>query len=446
MSHRFAISLNPTNTDILFNAAQVLTSLAEAGLEASPQAGGKQDAKPLLEEAVEILTQCLESQQQQYSQMQAEIAQIQASGEYKEAWEGERQQPTEVQEQDMETDSGSSETPGDWATVEEPLTPESILETCTAQLSTLTTLLGLYNPAIDLSSIEKKAQDGMDTATNIIPTLIDLIDKSPAPKVVDEPKAGPTLSIGSMSAAEEATTTPKDDAILASATFQASIAEVQYRSGRTTSTEYAEAVERIFSSLVQSAGQSASPDLASSNVYSAYADALMDLASALADGTQYSASAPTFSTDIDIQWTALTQTQNLLTKLSAAPYTSILSASRLADVFIARGDTDLFRFRISLFESAKPAWAKSGPTLVSNAGVFYRGGRSYAEKAGSLAVRNTADAKAVVAEILKAVASGSAMTKGTWKGRSADVAKVLEQMVEEGIVGRENAEGVLSWT
>jgi hypothetical protein len=171
----------------------------------------------------------------------------------------------------------------------------------------------------------------------------------------------------------------------------------------------------------------------------------MDLASALADGTQYIPSAPTFSTDIDIQWTALTQTQNLLTKLSAAPYTSILSASRLADVFIARGDTDLFRFRISLVENAKPAWAKSGSTLVSNAGVFYRGGRSYAEKAGATGVRNTADAKAVVAEILKTVASGSEMSRETWKGRSADVPKVLDQMVEEGIVGRENADGLLNW-
>ncbi|KAI4637818.1 hypothetical protein J4E83_000636 [Alternaria metachromatica] len=441
MSHRYAISLNPTNTDILFNAAQVLTSLAEAGLEGSSPAAGKQDARPLLEEAFDILTKCLESQQQEYSQMQAEIAKIEASGEYKEAWEGERQQPAETQEQDIETESGASETLGDWATVEEPLTPTSILETCTAQLSTLTTLLGLYNPATDLSSIEKKAQYGIDTATNKIPTLIDLIEKSPAPKPDDEPKAGPTLSI---SAPEEATTTPKDDAILAAANFQASVAEMQYRSGRTTSTEYAGTVEQIFSSLVQTATQSASPDLAAINVQSAYADALMDLASALADGAQYTPLEPTFSTDVEIQWTALTQTQNLLTKLSGAPYTSILSPSRLADVFIARGDTELFRFRISLFEGAKPAWAKSGPTLVSNAGVFYRGGRSYAEKAGAAGVRSTADAKAVVAEILKAVASGSEMTKDTWKGRTADVPRVLEQMVEEGIIGRENAEGLLT--
>jgi 3-hydroxyacyl-CoA dehydrogenase len=60
-------------------------------------------------------------------------------------------------------------------------------------------------------------------------------------------------------------------------------------------------------------------------------------------------------------------------------------------------------------------------------------------------VRSTADAKAVVAEILKTVASGSEMSRETCKGRSADVPKVLDQMVEEGIVGRENADGLLNW-
>ena len=86
---------------------------------------------------------------------------------------------------------------------------------------------------------------------------------------------------------------------------------------------------------------------------------------------------------------------------------------------------------------------KSGPTLVANAGVFYRGARSYADRAGLAQVRGTADAKAIVAEILKEVASGSTEIKDTWKGRSADVAKVLEQMVEEGVVGGENVGGVL---
>ncbi|CAO2657296.1 Nn.00g034220.m01.CDS01 [Neocucurbitaria sp. VM-36] len=442
-SHRFAISLNPTNTDISFNAAQVLTSLAEALLEAGTQAGAKYEARPLLEEAVDIFTRCLEIQQQEYAQMQDEIAKAQASGEYQEAWEGERQQTADTQqEEDMDAASSSSDAPGDWATVEEPVTPETILETCTAQLGALTTLLGLYDPNTDISSIEKKAQDGLETASSRVPALIELVEKSTRPKNEPEQQSGPTLSIGSASAAE-VDTTPTEDAILAAANFQASIAEAMYRSGRSTSTTYAQAVEQTFSSLIGNARNGSAPSLASINTQSAYADALMDLASALADNAQYTTSTPAFSTDIEVQWTALAQAQTLLTQLSASPYTSFISPSRLADIFLARGDIDLFRFRISLMEAAKPAWTKSGAVLVANAGVFYRGARTYAEKAGATEVQRTADTKAVVAEILKEMASGSATAKEHWKGKSTAVVKILEQMVEEGIVERQTVESIL---
>ncbi|KAH7078292.1 hypothetical protein FB567DRAFT_132036 [Paraphoma chrysanthemicola] len=438
-SHRFAISLNPTNTDIQFNAAQVLTSLAEVLLESSTQGTAKVSARALLEEAVAIFTRCLEVQQREYEQIQAEIAKAQASGEYQEAWEGGVSLDNAQPDNTTDTESTSSEAPGDWATVEEPLTPETILETCTAQLGVLITLLGLYDPS-ELSNIEKKAQDGTDTATAKIPALITLIETHPSPKPREEPKSGPTLSIGA-SAVEEETTTPKDDALLAIANFQATIAEVAYRTGRSTSTQYAQAIEQIFTKAASTTDTS---DLAKANIQSSYADALIDLASALADGTQYTPSSPTFPTDVEIQWTALTQAQPLLTQLASAPYNTLLSASRLADIFMARGDTDLFRFRIALFDVAKPAWSKSKGVLVGNAGVFYRGARSYAERAGKGDLRGQADAKAVVAEVLKEVASGAQAKKEEWKGRSADVVKALEQMVEEGIVGREDAEGVVA--
>jgi hypothetical protein len=423
VSHRFAVSLNPSNTDVQFNAAQVLTSLAELLLQSGTQETTKVSARALLEEAVDIFTNCLESQQREYEQMQADIAKARASGEYQEAWEGGVSLNNDKAEEEAETASNSSEAPGDWATVEEPLTPEAILETCIAQLGALTTLLGLYDPS-DLSNIEKKAHDGLDTATAKIPALIDLIETTPSVKPKDEPKAGPTLSIGS-SAVEEVTTTPRDDAILATATFKTTIAELTYRSGRSASTEYAQTVEQIFSKISESSDGSASSELAVANIRSSYADALIDLASALADGTQYTASSPTFSTDVEIQWTALAQAQTLLTQLASAPYTSFLSASRLADIFLARGDVDLFRFRMSLFETAKPAWVKSKSVLVGNSGVFYRGAR-------------------IVAEVLKEVASGSQDTKPHWKGRGADVARVLEQLAAEGIMSRENVDGVLA--
>ncbi len=443
-SHRLAISLNPQNTDVLFNTAQVLTSLAERILESGTQANGKFEARPLLDEAVEIFTKCLESQQYEYTQMQNAIAEAQASTKKQEGWNIEGVQVTDNQvDMGMETESNTSDAPGEWATIEEPLTPESILETCTAQLNALTTLLGLYTPTTDLSSIEKKAQDGMETANVKIPALIELVEQAPPKPTISEPQAGPTLSIGSTTTAEEPETSPKDDTVLAVANFKASIAELKYRSGSSTFAHYAQTVEEVFSALIQSVSTPDPSTLAAVNAQSAYADALIDLASALADNIEYPFSSSTLASDIEVQWQALTQAQTILTKLSSAPHTSILSAARLASIFLARGDTDLFRFRIAVFENAKPAWKKSTVVLIANAGVFYRGARSYAEKAGSSELQHMADTKAVVAEILKEVASGSTMVNEAWKTRAVDMAKVLEQMVEEGVVGRENVEGVL---
>lgn len=444
-SHRHAISLNSTNTDILFNTAQVLTSLAEAALEDGTQEGARVPARALLEEAVDIFTGCLQKQQQEYEHMQAEIAKAQASGEYQQAWEGDQLQATDTETQgDAESASVSSEGPGDWATVEEPVTPATILETCTAQLGALVTLLGLYTPE-DLPSIEKKAQDGLMTATEIIPALIDIIDASPESDLEDEPEAGPTLSIGPTPAVEEDSTTPKEDALLAAANFQASIAEAMHRSGKSTSAQYAQQVEQTFETLTKELQGTRSPNLAYIISRSSYADALIDLASSIADSLQYTASSPTFVSDLEIQWTALSQAQKMLTEISSAPLSSMLSASRLADILLARGDTDLFRFRIAMTPGAKGAWANSKAVVVANAGVFYRGARGYAQNAGSMQTRNTADAKAIVAEILKEVASGSNTRKDNWQGRSVDVAAVLGQMVEEGIVAGENAQGVLDF-
>ena len=82
--------------------------------------------------------------------------------------------------------------------------------------------------------------------------------------------------------------------------------------------------------------------------------------------------------------------------------------------------------------------------LVGNAGVYYRGARSYAEKAGLKEVRRTADAKAGVAEALKEGLGGKQVDgeRRGWKDMGAKIGEVVRQMVDEGIVGRSEAEGL----
>lgn len=433
-SHRTAMALNVENTDVAFNTAQVLTSLAEAVLESETQQVARVPTRGLLEEAVELFTKCLASQQRAYEQMRIEIAKAQEeqADQEREIFQQEVPGDGKVGD-DMDMSSTASSAGGEWATVEEPLTPGTILETCTAQLGALTTLLGLYEPT-DLANIEPRTRLGLGTANEYIPTLINLLGDSPFQRIEEKP-SGPTLSIASPTTTEPLTTTPKDDALLAVAHFQATLAELAYRNNQTTATQYLESIQSLFSALSPS-DQSSSPTAASLNTRSAAADALLDVASAIADSP---------NPDLDTWWNALANAQQLLTALSTGPSAALLPAARLADAFMARGDADLFRFRITLLEGANAAWANSRTKLVSNAGVFYRGARAYAEKAEKRELRETADTKALIAEVLKEVVEGGAsiVAKAEWRARAKGVAKGLEQMVEEGVLGREEAEGVL---
>ncbi|PVI02329.1 hypothetical protein DM02DRAFT_717422 [Periconia macrospinosa] len=455
-SHRAAMQLAPpTNTDILFNTAQVLTSLAEAALEAETQQFSKVPARTLLEEATDLFAQCLLSQEKEYEKVEAEIAQaMKAQQESGQDIHAQSSASAHEDEGNMETESTGSSGPDEWATVEEPLTPETILETCTAHLGALTALLPLYDPA-DTQAIQSKTHQGEYTANKAIPVFIERVQTSPFKKEHDDKStAGPTLSLSSTPASEEFETSPKDDALLAAATFQAASIEFQYRAAQLSATQYATTIEAIFSTLTSKPESPSQQDQSAYlNAVSAYADALIDLASAISDIS------PSVPTDAEIQWTSLTHAQKLLTSLTTSN-PPILPASRLADIFLARGDIELFRFHLSFTPvgAAKSAWVNSRAVLVANAGVYYRGARAYGDKAvaagtGDANVRDMADGKAVVAEVLKEVhatragaeggAGGVVIVKDGWKGKGAKVKRALEQLVEEGVLGRDEAEGVV---
>ncbi|KAF2797023.1 hypothetical protein K505DRAFT_334652 [Melanomma pulvis-pyrius CBS 109.77] len=445
-SHRTAISLNPSNTDILFNTGQVLTSISEVLLENSNQETAKPQARACLEEALDIFTKCLDNQQSEYEQMQAEIAKANASQEHQEFQDVDQEMSTEALEQDsMEVSSNSSESPGEWATVVEPVTPEAILDTCIAKLSTLTSLLILYD-GTNQQTMELKIHDGISIANDKMLPLITLIGASLFSGPTEEPAPGPTLSIASPSTIEDPGTSLTTDALLTIANFRSAVAEFNYRNHHFDASKYAAEVEQIFANLIKTPPNPTQFDPDFTAAMSAYADALTDLASAIADLEAYTPSSPTFLSDLEVQWSALSRTQTVLSQISIKSDSGIRSSSRLAGIYAARGDTDLFRFRISLFAEAKPAWADSKLVLVANAGVYYRGAGKHAVMAGEDDVQKTVDAKATVAEILKEAASGEVVSQDKWKGNREELVRVLEDMVEEGIVERENAEGVLRHT
>lgn len=230
----------------------------------------------------------------------------------------------------------------------------------------------------------------------------------------------------------ESASSQEYDALLAATIFQAAVAEVSYRTGNTSTAQYSSTLPSLFSSLTKSS-QSPLDQIAQK---SAYADALIDLAVAVSD----------IASDVETQWNALTQAQGLLTQLCSSSDSVLLSASRLADIFVARAETDLIRFNISFLDEAKPGWKSSRNVLISNAGVFYRGAKTYAEKAGNETLARSANAMAVVAEILKQIHEhgfGAVVVKAGWKEQNTEVKRVLELMVNEKTLGRREAEEVL---
>ena len=169
---------------------------------------------------------------------------------------------------------------------------------------------------------------------------------------------------------------------------------------------------------------------------SAYADALLDVAAAVSD----------VASDVETQWNALTQAQNLLTQLCNSSNSVLVTSSRLADAFAARAEIDLIRFNVSFSNEAKPGWKSSRNVLISNAGIFFRGAKTHAEKAGNNMLATSASAMAIVAEVLKQVhehGAGVVVAGPGWKEQGLEVKRVLELMVNEKTLGEREAEEVL---
>lgn len=448
-SHRAAVSLDAENTDALFNTGQVLTSLAEELVEA----GGfdsHQQAKDLLKEASDIFTKCLLSQQQEYEQIQREMSKAEAANDSSELM-GELTLSEPTQPEVMDTSSAASDNAGEWATIVEPLTPEVLLETCTALLGALSSLI-VETHDYNFADIQSRLEQGNETVNNRIPLFIKYMEANPSPKrAEEEPTTGPTLSLSS-SPTQQAETSPKVDALIAAANFRVSLLHAGYRIEPTKTLEYAQKIEQIFAPLVSGADEAQSLDIDQINVLSAYADALFEFATAVSQVHAHQSFGDTSLPveNLETQWTALSQAQKILTKLSTSPVHKSLSPSRLADVFSARGDVDLHRFHVASSSSAKPAWAKSRPALASNAGAFYRAARAYAQNAGAAEVFKTVDGKSDVAYILwvhdiPIESRPQSIEYERLKGRQEEAMRAAQTMCEDGVIGSEQRDVVMGF-
>ncbi|OCL05577.1 hypothetical protein AOQ84DRAFT_441400, partial [Glonium stellatum] len=178
-SHRFALTLDQENTDILFNTAQVLTSLAEALTENAKSdehaEESKAAARALLEEAFQKFADCLARQEAEYAEMQQQIEAGSAAQETqaKPGTNDAAPPASPASPEAMETSSTAS-SPEEWATVIEPITPSTLLDTVTAQLNSLATLVALSAPT-DAASLTQLSDLAGPLITAKIPAYAALL-------------------------------------------------------------------------------------------------------------------------------------------------------------------------------------------------------------------------------------------------------------------------------
>lgn len=378
-SSRYALALKEDNADVLFNTAQVLTSLAQAFEDTR---NNTIDVLPLLEEALELFQRCLTLQEYHHTENLAQEEAVRSSS---------PSVPNEIPDSEDSTtvSSPSSELPQEerWATIIEPVTNSTLLDTLLAQLETLTFLASQIPPenSKSLSWIEEYSTNLLNSK---LPAYLEGTDR--------EAEAG-----------------------LIGANFIAALADANFRAQFIDISTYARALEEGFSSL----------NLASDP------EGLVNRAEALISYNSSLRFFPEISQNHEVlasRWKALTTALECLTAASKIP-----TAEEVAKIHMVRGDVELLRYRLG--KEGYELALKSAAVLVKNAEKFYRGAAGLARSSGLVKEFKEAGFKEALALGIK---GETAKLVEAWKEDKESVRGVLEDAVEDGLVDGEELAGM----
>ena len=385
-SHRYALQLDETNSDSLFNTAQVLTSVAEE--IAKTESISDDEAVGLLQQALQLFATCLSIQETRYaeSQSQAEAAM-------------QEDQPEPASDSDLTEIEGSDGPPAEeqWASIIEPVTKDTLLDTALAQIAALTTLSGLLSP----------------NHTSLLPDI-----ESHAAKILNQ-------TIPSYTTTEPDSPDRNHEIALAKANLTSSLLEANFRAGRIALETYKTELSTAFSSPHLNLTTYPTSCLAN-------AAALLSFSSALADTPNND------PTTFPLRWQALTRASTVLTQASKIPG---IAAEDLISTHSQRGDIALLQHRMGQLYPPYETARKNGAALLANAGTFYR-------NAGKLLAGSSREEKRRAEEVgvkgyVVAVLQGQDAGQGreVIKGLSRDgVRETLTDMVDEGLIGAEVSE------
>ncbi|KAF1991921.1 hypothetical protein K402DRAFT_459148 [Aulographum hederae CBS 113979] len=486
-SHRRALQLDQENADILFNTAQVLTSLAEI-LGDEDNIFSKEKARKFLRESLELFSACLTKQELDFSEVQAQMDEL-----------------SEESNQDggggvsLNPDSASEKIsphnpPEELATVVEPITSSTLLDTALAILSSLSLLADLSAPSHDstLATITELASPLIQTK---IPQYISLLSSDVPVDTIAARSSGPVLSLTATTATLSLTAdqapqispqqAAKEEAGLAIANFTASISEAEYGSMQISEGTYLARLTSAFGPLCSGvipnpftnpdpeASSFLSPSLSTQNIPSAalaklskhqadtlaaYVGVLLDFCGSVAKKFPLSSSSSSMTSAQDsynqtlaTQRTVLTYSLHLLTLAQTSAHFSTTQKLRLR---LLTGDAQLMQRRVVLEVRGQlsewgPKDETNEPRVLRKAALaVYERVKEEMKGASGNGSGEEELARDVEGKIMVAVVLGAGMegddgdgVKGTVVafvkrfGREA-LEEALQEGVEDGMVGR----------
>lgn len=400
-SHEYALSLDQDNADALFNAGQVLTSIAEQ--VAKDDDASDTEALNYLEQALEYQDRCLLLQKDKY----AETQRIHDEATCQE-FESDDDDGGAKVDSSTTTTYEDREEQEQWFSVVEPVTAHTLVDTILAQLSTLTTLCSILNGTLDAPGSSSVSLSWIEACSN---------------------KLNDTL--GTITETEDITSRANEIALV-KAIFAGNLLELGFRSRSIDLSIYKNELEKAF----------AAPDLESSaDAQMAHARSLLALNGVVGDTSISIPSELDIQSYANARWNALSKAQKLLT---TAAKVSNSDTETLATTHMLRGDTSLLLFALSYPPMSFAQAMANVSQLLKNAEVFYRNANKLLSSLGQEGQEEQAAAafRGGVVEILQSqstntssMAAAEKILLSASKGKSDGWRRgQLQDMIDEGLV------------
>ena len=365
------------------NTAQVLTSLAEAISEGKRASGSPRDeALRLFQESLELFQRCFDVQEfkldrnQENSRQQAQL-------------------PPDESSTTMDNVSGATSSVSEeiWASVEEPVTKEALLDTVVAQLDTLTSICALGSSHTAMAWVEEYY------STTLKVNIAHYIDGS----------------------------CRRHEIALAQARLTCALSDEAFRGGRLDMSTYENELNATF----------ANEDLDISNDPLGLCDkAEAELAfSASVQAAVHRAQTTELGQIGSTCWQHITKALDSLTAAS-----KLAKVQNLPRIHIRRGDCELLRLHLGDAPLNYDLAVKSAPTLLKNSEVYFRGAANLAKKEVSAEEeQNEAEVKQ---SVVAALAGNSETLSFLVKTRRELVQSITTEMTDDGLLGEENLQGM----